>query len=193
MSKVYLILGGARSGKSSYGEELAFSIPGKVAYLATAKITDKEMEKRIVAHRERRPEEWTTFELEKDSIEKKDIGKVIKNIEEQGHSIVLIDCITNMLFRLIDDYDLTRIETISNKLETEIEKKVLDFFKFFMDRLKSTDLNIIMISNEIGMGVVPAFPLGRIFRDLMGMINKDIAAGSDEVYLFTAGLKQRLK
>ncbi|HAJ94644.1 MAG TPA: bifunctional adenosylcobinamide kinase/adenosylcobinamide-phosphate guanylyltransferase, partial [Actinobacteria bacterium] len=109
MSKVYLILGGARSGKSSYGEELAFSIPGKVAYLATAKITDKEMEKRIVAHRERRPEEWTTFELEKDSIEKKDIGKVIKNIEEQGHSIVLIDCITNMLFRLIDDYDLTRI------------------------------------------------------------------------------------
>lgn len=193
MSKIYLILGGARSGKSSYGEELASSIPGRVAYFATAKITDKEMEKRIATHRKRRPEKWTTYELEKDSLEKKDIEKVIQHIEEQGHSIVLIDCITNMLFRLIDGYELDRLETISNKLEIEIEKKVLDFFGFFLDRLKSSGLNVIMISNEIGMGVVPAFPLGRIFRDLMGMINKDIAAGSDEVYLFTAGLKQRLK
>lgn len=193
MSKIYLILGGARSGKSSYGEKLASSIPGRVAYLATAKITDREMEKRIAAHRKRRPEEWTTFELEKDSLEKKDIKKVIQNIEEQGHSIVLIDCMTNMLFRLLDGYELDRLETISNKLEIEIEKKVLEFFGSFMDMLKSTGLNVVMISNEIGMGVVPAFPLGRIFRDLMGMINKDIAAGSDEVYLFTAGLKQRLK
>jgi len=193
MSKIYLILGGARSGKSSYGEELASSIPGRIAYLATAKITDREMEKRIASHRERRPEEWTTFELEKDNLEKKDIKKVIQNIEEQGYSILLIDCMTNMLFRLIDSHELDRLETISNKLEIEIEKKVLEFFKFFMDLIKSTGLNVIMISNEIGMGVVPAFPLGRIFRDMMGMINKDIAAGSDEVYLFTAGLKQRLK
>lgn len=193
MSKIYLILGGARSGKSSYGEELASSIPGRIAYLATAKITDREMEKRIASHRERRPEEWATFELEKDNLEKKDIKKVIQNIEEQGYSILLIDCMTNMLFRLIDSHELDRLETISNKLEIEIEKKVLEFFKFFMDLIKSTGLNVIMISNEIGMGVVPAFPLGRIFRDLMGMINKDIAAGSDEVYLFTAGLKQRLK
>ncbi len=193
MSKIYLILGGARSGKSSYGEKLASLIPGRVAYLATAKITDREMEKRIAAHRKRRPEEWTTFELEKDSLEKKDIEKVIQNIEEQGHSIVLIDCMTNMLFRLLDGYKLDRLETISNELEVEIEKKVLGFFGFFIDLLKSTGLNVIMISNEIGMGVVPAFPLGRIFRDLMGIINKDMAAGSDEVYLFTAGLKQRLK
>ncbi len=193
MSKIYLILGGARSGKSSYGEKLASSIPGRVAYLATAKITDREMEKRIAAHRKRRPEEWTTFELEKDSLGKRDIEKVIQDIEEQGHSIVLIDCMTNMLFRLLDGYELDRLETISNKLEIEIEKKVLEFFGFFMDLLKSTGLNVIMISNEIGLGVVPAFPLGRIFRDLMGIINKDIAAGSDEVYLFTAGLKQRLK
>ena len=193
MSKIYLILGGARSGKSSYGEKLASSIPGRVAYLATAKITDREMEKRIAAHRKRRPEKWTTFELKKDSLGKKDIENVIQNIEEQGHSIVLIDCMTNMLFRLLDGYELDRLETISNKLEIEIEKKVLGFFGFFMDLLKSTDLNVIMISNEIGMGVVPAFPLGRIFRDLMGMINKDVAASSDEVYLFTAGLKQRLK
>ncbi|TET49143.1 MAG: bifunctional adenosylcobinamide kinase/adenosylcobinamide-phosphate guanylyltransferase [Actinomycetota bacterium] len=193
MAKVYLILGGARSGKSSYGEELAASISGKVAYLATAKITDREMEKRIAAHRRRRPKEWTTFELGKNSLEKKDIKKMFHDMEKQGHSTVLIDCITNMLFRLIDGYELDKLETISNKLEIEIEKKVLGFFKFFIKLIKSTGLNVIIISNEIGLGVVPAFPLGRIFRDLMGMINKDMAAGADEVYFFIAGLKQRLK
>lgn len=193
MAKIYLILGGARSGKSSYGEKLASSIPGKIAYLATAKITDREMEKRIAAHRKRRPEEWTTFELGDNSLEKKDIEKIIQDIDRQNCSTVLIDCITNMLFRLLDDYKLDQLETISNKLETEIEKKVLEFFKFFIDLIRSTGLNVIIISNEIGMGVVPAFPLGRIFRDLMGMINKDMAAGSDEVYFFIAGLKQRLK
>ena len=193
MAKVYLILGGARSGKSSYGEELAASIPGKVAYLATAKITDREMEKRIAAHRRRRPKEWTTFELGKNSLEKKDIKKMFHDMKKQGHSTVLIDCITNMLFRLIDGYELDKLETISNKLEIEIEKKVLGFFKFLIQLIKSTGLNVIIISNEIGMGIVPAFPLGRIFRDQMGMVNKDLAAESDEVYFFIAGLKQRLK
>ena len=193
MAKVYLIFGGARSGKSSYGEELAASISGKVAYLATAKITDREMEKRIAAHRRRRPEEWTTFELEKNSLEKKNIKKMFNDMERQGYSVVLIDCITNMMFRLVDGYGLDKLETISNELEIEIEKKVLGFFKFLIKLIKSTELNVIIISNEIGMGVVPAFPLGRIFRDQMGMVNKGLAADSDEVYFFIAGLKQRLK
>ncbi|MDD5622896.1 MAG: bifunctional adenosylcobinamide kinase/adenosylcobinamide-phosphate guanylyltransferase [Actinomycetota bacterium] len=193
MARIYLILGGVRSGKSDYGEKLASLIPGRVAYLATAKITDREMERRISIHRKRRPEEWTTFELQKNSPGKKDIEKIIRNIKKQGHSTVLIDCVTNMLFHLLDGYELDRFDTVSNELEARIEKKVIGFFKFFMELLRSTGLNAIIISNEIGLGVVPAFPLGRVFRDLMGLINKDIAGVSDEVYFFTAGLKQRLK
>jgi len=85
------------------------------------------------------------------------------------------------------------MEIIENKLEEKIEEEVLDFFGYFFQKISKTDMNIVIISNEIGLGVVPAFPLGRIFRDLMGMINKDMAAGADEVYFFIAGLKQRLK
>ena len=193
MAKIYLILGGARSGKSSYGEELAASIPGKIAYLATAKITDIEMEKRVDVHRKRRPADWITFEIEKEGSDKEEFDIIISSMESNGIKTVIIDCITNLLFRLIDHYKLDNMEIIENRLEEKIEEEILDYFRYFLQRISITDMNIIIISNEIGMGVVPAFPLGRIFRDLMGMINKDIAAGSDEAYLFIAGLKQRLK
>ena len=193
MAKIYLILGGTRSGKSSFGEELAASIPGKVAYLATAKITDTEMEKRVNSHRRRRPADWITFEIEKADTDRKEINSIISSMESNGIKTVIVDCITNLLFRLIDSYKLDDMEIIENKLEEKIEEEVLDFFGYFLQKISKTDMNIVIISNEIGMGVVPAFPLGRIFRDLMGMINKDIAAGSDEVYFFIAGLKQRLK
>jgi adenosylcobinamide kinase/adenosylcobinamide-phosphate guanylyltransferase len=78
-------------------------------------------------------------------------------------------------------------------METQIETEVLDIFTYLLEKLSSENMNIIIISNEVGMGIVPAFPLGRLFRDLMGMVNKELARAADEVYLFTAGLKQRLK
>jgi len=193
MAKIYLILGGTRSGKSSFGEELAASIPGKVAYLATAKITDTEMEKRVNSHRRRRPADWVTFEIEKADPGREEINSIISSMESNGIKTVIVDCITNLLFRLIDSYKMDDMEIIENKLEEKIEEEVLDFFGYFLQKISKTDMNIVIISNEIGLGVVPAFPLGRIFRDLMGMINKDMAAGADEVYFFIAGLKQRLK
>jgi adenosylcobinamide kinase/adenosylcobinamide-phosphate guanylyltransferase len=193
MAKIYLILGGARSGKSSFGEELASSLPGKTGYLATAKITDKEMEKRVDIHRKRRPADWITFEIEKERSDKEEFDIIISSIESNGIKTVIIDCITNLLFRLIDQYKLDTMEIIENSIEKKVEEEVLDYFGYFLQRISETDLNIIIISNEIGMGVVPAFPLGRIFRDLMGMINKNIAKVSDEAYFFIAGMRQRLK
>jgi len=193
LSKIYLLLGGTRSGKSTFGEKLAASFSDKVAYIATAKITDKEMEKRIVQHRKRRPAYWKTYEIKNFPVRNKDIDNILANIKSEKINTLLIDCITNLLFAVIDEYDLSDRETVSNKVEEEIEKKVISFFKVFLSKLQSSNLNIIMISNEIGMGVVPAFPLGRIFRDLMGIINKEISSVANEVYLFIAGLKQRLK
>ncbi|MCJ7666168.1 MAG: bifunctional adenosylcobinamide kinase/adenosylcobinamide-phosphate guanylyltransferase [Actinobacteria bacterium] len=193
MAKIYLILGGARSGKSSFGEELVASLSGKTGYLATAKITDIEMEKRVNIHRKRRPADWITFEIEKSDPDTEEIDSIISSMESNGIKTAIIDCITNLMFRLIDNYKLDDMEIIENRLEEKIEKEVLDFFGYFLQKISKTEMNIIIISNEIGMGVVPAFPLGRIFRDLMGMINKNIAKVSDEVYLVTAGIKQRLK
>ena len=84
-------------------------------------------------------------------------------------------------------------EIIDNDTESRVEIEVMDFFSYILNKLRSTKMNIIIISNEIGLGVVPAFPLGRIFRDLMGMVNKQLASSADEVYFFIAGIKQRLK
>ena len=193
MSGIYLILGGARSGKSSYGEELAKSMGGKTAYLATSIITDKEMEKRVKLHRNRRPAGWVTLELENPKPDNKEIDRIISHLKKNNIDTLLMDCATNLLFRLLDGYNLDKMEIIDNDTETRIEAEVLEFFSYLIKRLKSTSMDIIIISNEIGLGVVPAFPLGRIFRDLMGMINKELASSADEAYLFVAGIKQRLK
>ncbi len=193
MSGIYLILGGARSGKSSYGEELAKSMGGKTAYLATSIITDKEMEKRVKLHRNRRPAGWVTLELENPKPDNKEIDRIISHLKNNNIDTLLMDCATNLLFRLLDGYKLDKMEIIDNDTETRIEAEVLEFFSYLIKRLKSTSMDIIIISNEIGLGVVPAFPLGRIFRDLMGMINKELASSADEAYLFVAGIKQRLK
>lgn len=193
MARIYFLIGGARSGKSSYGEELAKSLYGRVAYIATSKITDEEMEKRILYHRKRRPKNWKTYEIADKNIDEQCIKKIIKSISKENINTVIIDCITNLLFRIIYDYKLDSIKIIRNEVERAAEKEVTSFFKSLLEELRESKLNVIIISNEIGLGVVPAFPLGRIFRDLMGIVNKKIAEASDEVYLFIAGLKQRLK
>jgi adenosylcobinamide kinase/adenosylcobinamide-phosphate guanylyltransferase len=193
MSRIYLILGGARSGKSSYGEELAKSMGGRTAYLATSIITDKEMEKRVQLHRKRRPADWISLEMEKSKPDNKQIDLIVSHLKKNSVDTLLMDCATNLLFRLLDRYKLDKMEIIDNKTELDIETEVLEFFSYLLDKLKSTRMNIIIISNEISLGVVPAFPLGRIFRDLMGMVNKQLAASADEAYLFIAGIKQRLK
>ncbi len=193
MRKIYLLLGGARSGKSSFGEKLAASIPGRIAYFATAKITDKEMEKRVRTHQGRRPKNWKTFEITSPLVKIEEIEKIFGSISSNKFDTVLVDCMTNLIFQVIDRYKIDDLEVLANKEEERIEKEVLMFFKAFIKILKKSDLNIIVISNELGMGVVPAFPLGRIFRDLMGNVNKEMAHVSDEVYFFIAGLKQRLK
>jgi len=193
LSKIFFLIGGARSGKSEYSEQLATSISGRVAYLATARIIDDEMKKRIDYHRKRRPESWKTFELEKDIIEIGEVRDIFSKIISENFEVVVIDCITNLLFRLIYRYNLDNIEIIDNTLEKEIERASGSFFEKFLEILKGCNLKIIIVSNEVGLGVVPPYPFGRIFRDLMGIVNKRIAAASDEVYFFMAGLMQRMK
>jgi len=193
LSKIYFLIGGARSGKSEYSEQLAASTSGKVAYLATAQLIDDEMKKRIDCHRKRRPESWKTFEFKKDTIEIGEAEKIFSKIISENFEVVVIDCITNLLFRLIYRYNLDNIEIIDNALEKEIEKEAGSFFEKFLEILKDCNLNIIIVSNEVGLGVVPPYSFGRIFRDLMGIVNKRIAAASDEVYFFVAGLAQRMK
>jgi len=193
LSKIYFLLGGVRSGKSTFGEKLASSLSDRVAYIATSKITDTEMERRIFQHKQRRPKKWKIYEIKDEQVGNEYIDNIFAEVELEKRDTVLIDCVTNLLFRIINQYDLSDMRILDNKIEKEIKTKVMSFFNTFLDKLKKSSLKIIIISNEIGLGVVPPSPLGRIFRDLMGLINKEIAAVADEVYFFVAGLKQRLK
>ena len=197
MAKIYFLLGGARSGKSEHAENLAASLSNKVSYFATAQVIDEEMKKRIEFHKRRRPQTWKTFEIEKDIILPDDLQKVIEKTILLRYEVLVVDCITNLLFRLAYKYNLDNLEVIENVLEKEIEADVISLFDRFLKTVQNAcrqnNLNIILVSNEVGLGLVPPYPFGRIFRDLLGLINKKIASISDEVYFFVAGLKLKIK
>jgi adenosylcobinamide kinase / adenosylcobinamide-phosphate guanylyltransferase len=197
MGRIYFLLGGARSGKSEYSENLASSLSEKVAYMATAEIIDEEMKKRIEIHRSRRPTGWQTFEFKESNISIDDFNPVMESIINGKKDVILIDCATNLLFRIIYKHRVEDLEIIDNAFERKIEGEVQEFFELFTSQLiKARDehnLNIIIVSNEVGLGLVPPFPFGRVFRDLLGLVNKKIASVSDEVYFFVAGLKMQMK
>ncbi|MEW6189245.1 MAG: bifunctional adenosylcobinamide kinase/adenosylcobinamide-phosphate guanylyltransferase [Actinomycetota bacterium] len=171
MAKLILMLGGARSGKSTYAEELAAELGDKVVYLATGRNIDDEMLERIEEHRRRRSSNWKTVEVDSD---------LAATICEYGDEadVILVDCLT--LY-------------VSNLLESQPEKTILKSIEDLVENIRDIDSTVIFISNEVGMGIVPPYPLGRIYRDLLGKVNQLIAEASDEVYLLIAGIPWRLK
>jgi len=197
MGRIFFLLGGARSGKSEYSENLASSLSEKVAYVATAEIIDKEMQKRIELHQKRRPAGWQTFEFKESNISIDDFNPVLESVISQQMEVILVDCITNLLFRIVYKYRVEDLEIIDNDFERKIEGEVQEFFERFLSQLisarENNNLNVIMVSNEVGLGLVPPYPFGRVFRDLLGLVNKKIALISDEVYFFVAGLKMQMK
>ncbi|MCF8002065.1 MAG: bifunctional adenosylcobinamide kinase/adenosylcobinamide-phosphate guanylyltransferase [Halanaerobiales bacterium] len=177
MSNIILILGGARSGKSTSAEKIAKKISkGDVYYLATAEALDQEMEDRINKHKEQRPKEWITFE------EPKYIHKPLKEVK--NNSTVLIDCLTLLISNLL-------LESQDNK--DQIEQTILQEVKKVIEITKKKNLNLIIVSNEVGLGLVPSYELGRIFRDTAGRINQYITKKADKVFFSISGILVDLK
>ncbi|EKO1912948.1 bifunctional adenosylcobinamide kinase/adenosylcobinamide-phosphate guanylyltransferase [Clostridium botulinum] len=181
-NKIVLITGGVRSGKSEFAESLLQN-EKRVLYIATAKITDKEMEHRVEKHKKRRNSAWKTYEGYKD------LGKIIKDYDEKN---ILLDCVTvmttNLMFHKEIDYENIKEEDLDRILES-IKKEFYDLIISVNEENK----NIILVTNEVGYSIVPAYKLGRIFRDFQGIINKFIASLSDEVYLVTCGIPLKIK
>lgn len=168
--KILLVIGGARSGKSSFALEKAGTFSGRKAYIATAQPLDDEMKERIEQHKAQRGKEWDTFE------EPIEMARVLKGIG-RGYGACVIDCLTLWLSNLLIG---------SEKLEEEIES--------FLAFLKSGRFpTLFIVSNEVGMGIVPDNALSRKFRDLAGNLNQKVAAIADEVYLVTAGIPLLIK
>lgn len=169
MKKIIMITGGARSGKSSYAEQLALSLSSNPVYLATARVWDDEFRQRVQKHQERRGSEWTNIEEEKELSKHQLPGRV-----------VLIDCITmwcnNYFFDLHDEVDATL-----NAMKQE--------FKEFTNQ----DATFIFVTNEIGMGGTTPNDIQRRFTDLQGWFNQYVASQADEVILMVSGIPVKIK
>ncbi|MGH6933055.1 MAG: bifunctional adenosylcobinamide kinase/adenosylcobinamide-phosphate guanylyltransferase [Dongiaceae bacterium] len=164
-----LVLGGARSGKSRFAEELVADRPGHQIYLATAQAGDREMAERIRRHRERRGESWHTLE------EPLELAGALLAHGRDG-AIILVDCLTLWLSNLM-----------GAGRDPERETRTL------VDALRRVTGDIVLVSNEVGHGIVPDNALARAFRDHAGLLNQAVAAAADQVYFVTAGLPMALK
>ena len=170
--KIIFITGGARSGKSQFAQNLALKFPGPKAYLATAQALDGEMAERILRHKKSRPADWQTLE---------EPCRITEAIRKNGDrfSLILLDCLTLW---------------ISNLMMAEwTEERILAETDGFLQVCQGTKSSLIIVGNEVGMGIVPDNPQARLFRDLSGLIQQKIAREADEVYFMICGIPQTIK
>ncbi len=172
-TKIIYVTGGARSGKSSFALHLAAPYHKRV-FLATAEPFDQEMELRIGKHRKERGERFTTIE------EPLTLGRVLGELPE-GAEVVLLDCLTVWAGNLMHYAE----ERGEGEIEHQIER--------FLEALRHPPCDIILVSNEVGMGIVPENAMARRFRDIAGIINQRVASLATEAWLLCSGLPLRLK
>lgn len=192
--RLILVTGGARSGKSTYGERLAMQtaepLGGGVVYLATSETNDEEMAARVAAHQAARPGSWTTVECPLD---------VAAAVREYAGPVFLLDCVTfwvtNLLFRdgafggstpPEEGYNYAR-DLLPPAEERAAGERVRAAVDELLDALDESGATLVAVSNEVGLGVVPEYPLARLYRDQLGWANQRLAAAAEHVYFLVAG------
>ncbi len=181
-NKIIFITGGARSGKSSFALNEASKLKGQKAYIATAEALDSEMKERIEKHKKDRGSDWNTYE------EPLKIASVLSGIKDK-YGVVIIDCLTIWLSNIM--------------LQSKQPENAINEFLQVLGSLSSSSrlnslngfngLNLFIVSNEVGMGIVPDNELTRKFRDFAGILNQKVAEAADDVYLVTAGIPIKIK
>ncbi len=177
-------MGGARSGKSTYAQRLAQERGGDhVLYVATAQRSDEEMEQRIAAHRAERPALWQTLEAPRD------VGTAVMRwlaAAEAAPAVIAVDCLTLLVANALLAHG-EEVDAITGEAAALAEADQL------LAAVAGSGAQWIVVSNEVGMGLVPPYPLGRVYRDALGRVNQRLAAAAAEVILMVAGLPWRLK
>lgn len=182
MSKIILITGGNRSGKSTYAEQLLVQ-EDDVLYLATAVRTDSEMERRIQHHRASRNPRWVTHEGYRD------LDQVLATHAQPS---ILLDCVTNMVSNLIF-YGSGNVDELAEGEKEALFRRIQAEFRSLLRKARQTERRLILVSNEVGMGLISEYPLGRLFVDFAGFINQELAREADQVVFMVAGLPLTLK
>ncbi|OGT99978.1 MAG: bifunctional adenosylcobinamide kinase/adenosylcobinamide-phosphate guanylyltransferase [Geobacteraceae bacterium GWB2_52_12] len=177
MARTIFITGGARSGKSSFAEKKALEFGAPLGYLATAETLDDEMDERVRRHRERRGDEWSTIE------EPVQLAEALARCDGQ-YQAILVDCVTLWLSNLLFKYE-DAAENIEERIQEELQT--------LNSTLQGMATPVILVSNEVGMGIVPENGLARRFRDLAGTANQVLAGVADEVYAVISGIPLKLK
>ena len=175
-NKIILLVGGARSGKSNKAQEMALKLGNSVLFCATAEPLDDEMLARIETHKKTRPSNWDTIESSRN------IGRALEKTVSNYDSVI-IDCITLLVANCLED-DIT-LAKAKQDVSSEITALI--------DLMAKRQSNYILVSNEVGSGLVPDNKLGRIYRDTLGQVNQQLAKCADEVYFMAAGLSLKMK
>lgn len=182
MGRIQFVLGGIRSGKSRFAENLATAWEeasgGVVTYVATARIGDVEMQARVDEHRRRRPSSWTVLEAPVDVA-----GAIGSQLGRE--SLVLLDCVNMLISNVLIDMENERPEEAGAAALAQADSLVAT--------LLERDGPSVLISNEVGMAPVALTPLGRLFQDTIGIAHQRVATAAEEAYLLVAGLAHRLK
>lgn len=168
---VMLVLGGVRSGKSRYAQAEASRF-ASVTFVATARRSDSEMRRKIAVHRRERPRDWKTVEAQQH------LDRIIR-LEGESADLLLVDCLTTYCGGLVSARGLSQARR--------------DHLASVVDAIQSTPASIVLVSNEVGSGVVPAFRSGRLYRDVLGELNQQVARVASHVVVLVAGLPVVLK
>ncbi len=190
------VTGGAKSGKSKFAEEMLLKLNNgkqKNIYLATSLIFDEEMKEKIRLHKKRRKNDWFTVETYKNF--ENELNNFFENNDKTKNNM-LVDCLTNMVTNIIfeerdidwDNFDKNLYVQIVEKLNKNVENSVNKLLN-----VTNEFENVIIVSNELGMGLVPSYPLGRYFREIAGKMNQIVAEKADEVYFVVSGISMKIK
>ena len=185
MGRIILVTGGARSGKSSFAEQLLAGFGSEVGYIATAQTLDAEMEDRIAKHRRQRPESWRTFEAPTRP-------SAIIAAHGEAFAALLLDCltvmITNRMLAQTMDWDQPTVAQL-NAVEADVRAEI----EAIIAAASAGRSDLIAVTNEVGCGIVPINRLSRFFRACAGRVNQRMAAAAAEVYWVVAGIPVRIK
>ena len=199
MGKLTLILGGARSGKSTFAEQRAKELGGDyVLYVATSETKDEEMQQRVEKHRSERPSAWVTLEAPRNVAQAlRQAQDTALRQERSEVKVVLLDCITFLVANHLmdaagpvgDPFD----DPSADPFDAQIEADVVAEVEALVAYVAETDVTMLVVSNEVGLGVVPPYELGRAYRDILGRANQILARHADEVQLLVAGIPMKVK
>ncbi len=184
MAEIIFVTGGSRSGKSKFAEDYVLERATNPAYFATAIPFDDEMKQRVQIHQERRGSIWTNYALP--------YGLTDDDNELSAHDVILLDCLTllvfNLMFLIESDYD-----HLSRERRAEIEIVVLAQIKKMLEQFAELPSKVVIVSNEIGLGIVPENALSRLYRDIVGRANQLVASSAENVYFVISGIPLKIK